>query len=243
MARLPRAWARCLWGVVAALLLVGCNNGMRDQPRYEPYEASAFFDNGMSSRPLLPNTVARGQLRSDTLLYAGQAEGRPADEFPFPVTEEVLARGQQRYNIYCTPCHGYTGHGDGIVVQRGFSPPPSFHQDRLRAAPVGHIFGVITNGLGVMYSYGERIPPEDRWAIVAYVRALQLSQNMPLADVPADQQAAIEAMPTETPGPPTPAPPPAATSPVTGTTAITGAAALTATTGITGTGVTTGARP
>jgi mono/diheme cytochrome c family protein len=181
--------------LLCVLVITGCNNGMEDQPKYEPFEASTFFDDGMSARPLVPHTVARGQLRADSHLYAGQVEGRQAEEFPFAITAEVMARGQERYNIYCTPCHGYAGYGDGIVVQRGFSPPPSLHDERLRMAPVGHFFGVITNGFGAMYSYADRIMPEDRWAIVAYVRALQLSQNATMEQVPADQQPALEATP------------------------------------------------
>lgn len=233
--------------IVGVLMLAGCQNGMENQPKYEPYEASTLFDNGMASRPLLPNTVARGQLRSNTHLYAGQQEGRQAEEFPFQVTEAVVLRGQERYNIYCTPCHGYSGQGDGIIVQRGLTPPPSLHEERLRGAPVGHLFNVITNGLGTMYSYGERIPPEDRWAIIAYIRALQLSQNATLADVPAEQQPVLEAMPTNTPLPPTATPIPAPTglapaagvtpeaapaaAPVTGTTAITATDAVTGSAG------------
>jgi mono/diheme cytochrome c family protein len=179
--------------LLCLLVLTGCSNGMEDQPKYEPFEASTFFNNGMSAQPLVANTVARGQLRADSHLYAGQVAGSPAAEFPFPITEEILARGQERYNIYCTPCHGYAGYGDGIIVQRGFSPPPSLHDERLRTAPVGHFYGVITNGFGAMYSYADRITPEDRWAIIAYVRALQLSQNATTEDVPADQQPALEA--------------------------------------------------
>ena len=187
----------------SVLVLAACSNGMDDQPRYEPYEASTFFDNGMSARPLLPNTVARGQLRADSHLYAGQVGGAPAAEFPFAVTSDVLARGQARYNIYCAPCHGDAGYGDGVIVQRGFTPPPSFHQERLRLLPEGHIFDVITNGIGAMYSYGDRIVPEDRWAIIAYVRALQLSQNATLEDVPAEMQTTLqssEAVTNTTPG-------------------------------------------
>jgi mono/diheme cytochrome c family protein len=179
--------------LLCMILLAACNNGMEDQPKYEPFEASAFFDNGTSARPQVANTVARGQLNADSLLYAGQVDGALAEEFPFPITSEVLARGRERYNIYCTACHGYAGYGDGIVVQRGFSAPPSFHQERLRLLPVGHIFDVITNGIGAMYAYGDRIEPEDRWAIIAYVQALQLSQNATLDNVPPDLQPTLEA--------------------------------------------------
>jgi mono/diheme cytochrome c family protein len=196
-----RWWGLLIVTSCLAMWLAACN-GMEEQPKYEPYEPSTFFRDGTSARPLVPNTVARGQLEADTLLYAGQENGAQATEFPFPVTAEVLARGQQRYNIYCTPCHGYAGYGDGIIVQRGLTPPPSFHQDRLRAAPVGHIFDVITDGIGAMYSYGSRVQPEDRWAIVAYVRALQMSQNATYNDLPADVQQQLQAQPEATPGTP-----------------------------------------
>jgi mono/diheme cytochrome c family protein len=184
---------RSLGLLLCLFLLAACSNGMEDQPKYESLEASAFFENGMSARPLVPNTVARGQLNEDSLLYAGQVDGAPAQEFPFPITAEVLARGQERYNIYCTPCHGYAGYGDGVVAQRGLTPPPSFHSERLRMLPVGHIFDVITNGIGTMYSYGDRVAPEDRWAIIAYVQALQLSQNATLDDVPPEVQPTLQA--------------------------------------------------
>jgi mono/diheme cytochrome c family protein len=184
---------RWLGLLLLLLLLAACQNGMEDQPKYEPFEASTFFRSGSSAQPLLANTVARGQLRADAHLYTGQVNGAPATEFPFPVTSEVLARGQERYNIYCSPCHGFSGYGDGIIVQRGLTPPPSFHTDRLRNIPVGHIFDVITNGFGVMYSYSDRVAPEDRWAIVAYIQALQLSQNATIDDVPPDAQGELEA--------------------------------------------------
>lgn len=190
--------------LLAMFLLAACSNGMENQPKYEPLEASNFFEDGMSARPIVANTIARGQLNADSLLYAGQVDGALATEFPFPVTAEVVARGQERYNIYCTPCHGYAGYGDGVVTTRGLTPPPSFHDDRLRNAPVGHIFDVITNGFGAMYSYGDRIAPEDRWAIIAYIQALQLSQNATIDDVPADLQDALENAPeagSETPAP------------------------------------------
>ncbi len=181
---------RAIW-LLCIVLITACN-GMENQPKYKTFEASTFFANGMSARPIIPNTVARGQLEADTLMYQGQELGAPATEFPFPVTDQVMARGQERYNIYCTPCHGYVGYGDGIVVTRGFTPPPSFHTERMRSVPVGHIFDVITNGFGAMYSYGDRIDAEDRWAIIAYIRALQLSQNATIDDVPADMQPTLD---------------------------------------------------
>ncbi len=187
-------WLRYVALLLVLLLVAGCgNNGMEDQPKYEPYEASNFFENGTSAQAPVENTVARGQLNANTLLYAGQTEGTLATEFPFPVTSEVMARGQERYGIYCAPCHGYAGYGDGMIVQRGFSPPPSFHEQRLRDVPVGYFFQVITDGIGVMYSYGDRVQPADRWAIIAYIRALQLSQNATMAAVTAEIQPTLEA--------------------------------------------------
>lgn len=127
--------------------------------------------------------------------YRVRGAGAEMDKFPFPVTKEVLLRGQERYDIYCAPCHGRTGYGDGMIVRRGFSAPPSYHQDRLRKAPVGHFFDVITNGFGAMYQYGDRITPEDRWAIIAYIRALQLSQDASMKDVPAAERKLLEGAP------------------------------------------------
>ncbi len=193
--------------LMAWFMLTACNNGMEDQPKYEPFEASILFDNGTSAQPLLVNTVARGQLQADTHQYAGQSDGGLAAAFPFTVTLEVLARGQQRYDIYCSLCHGLSGYGDGIVVQRGLTPPPSFHDERLRAAPVGHFFDVITNGFGAMYSYGDRVAPQDRWAIAAYIRALQLSQNATVAELPTALQDELENAPDVEPaGQASPAP-------------------------------------
>lgn len=157
---------------------------MHVQPKYTPLEASSFFDDGRSARPLVEGTVARGHLRTDELFYTGKINGVLADVFPFPVTREVLKRGEERFNIYCSDCHDRVGTGQGIVVRRGFRAPPSFHSDRLRKAPAGHFFDVITQGSGAMYSFASRIPPQDRWAIAAYIRALQLSQNATLEDVP-----------------------------------------------------------
>jgi cytochrome c len=136
----------------------------------------------------VPGTVARGQLRIDDHLYKGKVDGKDADTFPFPITANDILRGQQRFNIYCTPCHDYTGSGRGMIVQRGFPQPPSLHIDRLRQAPVGHFFDVMTNGFGNMYSYAARVTPEDRWRIAAYIRALQLSEHATPADVPEDER-------------------------------------------------------
>jgi hypothetical protein len=149
---------------------------MRDQPRVDPLEASSFFQDGLASRPLVKGTVARGQLRIDDHFYEGKVDGKLAEKFPRPVTVDFLSRGRERFNIFCAACHDRVGTGDGMVVRRGFPRPPSFHTERLRAQPVGDIYDVITNGYGRMPDYRDQIPVADRWAIVAYVRALQLSQ-------------------------------------------------------------------
>ncbi|HEV3220249.1 MAG TPA: cytochrome c [Candidatus Acidoferrales bacterium] len=185
---ISRQTVKC--GVIAAAftfaaLAAGCRQDMQVQPRYNPYDASAFFDDGLSARQPVPGTVARGQLHLDALLYTGKVDGKDAEVFPFPITRADIARGRERYNIYCTPCHDFTGSGRGMIVLRGFPQPPSFHIDRLRQAPPGHFFDVMTNGLGVMYSYSSRVSPEDRWRIAAYIRALQLSQQANLTDAPA----------------------------------------------------------
>ncbi len=166
---------------------------MHDQPRYEPLEQSDFFETGGSaSRLPVEGTVARGQLREDDHLYLGKVDGRLVDRMPFAVTPDLLQRGRERYEIYCTPCHGQTGYGDGIVVLRGLRAPPSLHEARLRGEPVGHFYDVMTNGIGAMYSYASRIKPHDRWAIVAYVRALQLSQNAASGDLPEAERQRLE---------------------------------------------------
>ncbi len=164
---------------------------MHVQPKYKPLDPSNFFPDGRSERPPVPGTVARGHLDIDELRYTGKVNGVPADEFPFPITRQDLERGRERYNIYCSPCHDYTGSGHGLVVQRGFPAPPSYHIDRLRQAPVGHFFDVMTNGFGTMFSYASRVSPDDRWRIAAYIRALQLSQHATLDSVPPDQRAKL----------------------------------------------------
>jgi len=166
---------------------------MRNQPRYEPYEATNFFPDGRSERPLIDDTVARGDARLDDLLYSGMVDGSYAKEFPFPLTRKDLVRGQERYNIYCSPCHGLTGEGDGIVVQRGFKQPPTFNQDRLRDAAPGYFYYAIDHGFGSMPSYANRIPVHDRWLIVAYIEALQLSQHAPVTALPQEDVAKLEA--------------------------------------------------
>jgi len=176
-----------------SLLFTACQQDMAQQPRVKPLAASDFFGDGRGARPPVPGTVARGQLRDDDHLYTGKVNGQLAETFPFAVTREVMARGQQRYTIYCTPCHGPLGEGDGMIVRRGLKPPPSFHAERLLKSPPGHFFDVMTNGLGAMQDYSVQINAEDRWAIVAYIRALQLSQNATLADAPAEERKKLEA--------------------------------------------------
>ncbi len=169
---------------LCAVFITGCRLDMHVQPKYKPFEPSSFFDDGRSARPVVPGSVARGHLRIDEHLYTGKVNGILVNTFPFPITRQDLERGRERYNIYCTPCHDGVGEGRGMIVRRGFPPPPSYHMDRLREAPVGHFFDVITHGYGAMYSYAGRVSPEDRWKIVAYIRALQLSQRARLDDVP-----------------------------------------------------------
>ena len=176
------------------LVLAGtsaCRVDMHQQPKLKPDDPSTFFADGRANRPELPDTVAQGRAHIDELFYTGRVNGAEAAKFPYPITRLVLERGRSRFNIYCSPCHDYTGSGRGTIVQRGFPPPPSFHIDRLRQAPPGHFFQVITNGYGAMFSYAGRIPTEDRWAIVAYIRALQLSQHATLDDVPASERAQL----------------------------------------------------
>jgi mono/diheme cytochrome c family protein len=221
-----RAFCCLLLTLYCLLFITGCRQDMQDQPRYEAYEASKFFKDGLSSRTPVEGTVPRGYLREDTHLYTGKksavgqnqssraassnagtqatasnssagnggstagtgvqsggsggASGAAmfpddVDTFPFPVTREVVVRGQERYQIFCSMCHGATGAGDGMIVRRGYKPPPSYFTEDLRAAPVGHFFDVITNGWGSMPRYSQQIPAQDRWAIIAYIRALQLS--------------------------------------------------------------------
>jgi cytochrome c553 len=165
---------------------------MHDNPRYEPLEATTFFADGRASRGLVPNTVARGLLRDDEHLYTGRVNGQLATEFPMRVNAQLMLRGQERFNIYCTPCHGRTGKGDGMVVRRGYRAPTSFHDARLRQAPPGYIFDVITNGFGAMPDYATQVPVADRWAIAAYIEALQLSQGATLAEVPPDKRGELD---------------------------------------------------
>jgi mono/diheme cytochrome c family protein len=179
--------------LASAAIVAGCRQDMHDAPRYEAFEASTTFADGRASRTAPAGTVARGWLREDEALYTGKINGQPVDEFPFAIAAADLQRGQQRFNIYCTPCHGRLGDGNGMVVQRGLRQAASYHQDRLREEKNGYFYDVITNGFGAMQGYAEQIPVRDRWLIVAYVRTLQLSQHASLDDVPADRRGGLAA--------------------------------------------------
>jgi mono/diheme cytochrome c family protein len=182
----------CSLLLLVALAGAACRQDMHDQPRFEPLETNPFFDDGKASRPKIEGTVARGQLRLDDHLHAGRDDaGQWVTSFPFAIDAAALDRGEERFNIFCSVCHDRTGSGNGMVVQRGFKRPPSLHEQRLRDAQVGYLFDVITNGYGNMPDYRSQIPTEDRWRIVAYLRALQLSQNASPDDVPADQRSLL----------------------------------------------------
>ena len=183
-----------LAGALATLLLVpACRQDMFNQPKARTYRAGEFFDDGASARPTVAGTVARGQLRADPLLYTGIGpDGHFVAHLPLPLDRDLLLRGRERFEIFCSPCHGRAGDGRGMIVQRGLKEPTSFHADRLRRQPIGYFFDVMTNGFGQMSSYAAQVPVADRWAIAAYVRALQLSQHAPLAEIPAEDRAAIE---------------------------------------------------
>jgi mono/diheme cytochrome c family protein len=173
--------------VLSFLALSACRQDMHQAPRYDPLEESAVLPKGSAAQPIVEGTVPRGHLNDDDLMYTGKIDGKPADEFPMAITAADLDRGEQRYNIYCSPCHGRTGEGNGMVVQRGYKQAANYHIDRLRAMPVGYFFDVMTNGFGSMPDYKSQIPVADRWRIVAYIRALQLSHHSTANDVPADE--------------------------------------------------------
>ncbi|MEZ5288628.1 MAG: cytochrome c [Vicinamibacterales bacterium] len=178
--------------MLLALGAAACRQDMHDAPRYEAYEASPFFTDGRASRNLPTGTVARGWLREDEALYTGRENGEFVAEYPFTVTRADMERGRDRYNIYCTPCHGILGDGQGMVVQRGLRRAASYHQDRLRDETPGYFFDVITNGFGAMQGYAEQVPVRDRWLIVSYIKALQLSQSATMAEVPANLQGTLD---------------------------------------------------
>jgi hypothetical protein len=175
-------------GLLAVLALAGCRQDMHDQPRFKPLAKSDFYADLRSARAPVEDTVARGQLHEDAYFYSGKVGNNPGDYMPFAVNEAVLVRGRERFNIYCAPCHSQLGDGNGVIVQRGYRAPPSYHTERLRKAPLGYFFDVMTNGFGAMPDYAAQISARDRWNIVAYIRALQLSQDASAADVPAGQK-------------------------------------------------------
>jgi mono/diheme cytochrome c family protein len=182
-----------LLGLVA-MSVAGCHTDMWRQPKHEPLDASEFFADGQASRPLLPGTIARDHLREDGAFFTGSENGKWIDKMPVEVTKELVKRGQERYDIYCSPCHGRIGDGKGMIALRGFQlkrPVGNYHTDRLRNMPVGHFYDVITNGYGAMYSYASRVEPQDRWAIVAYIKALQLSQNATVEDADTEGKAKL----------------------------------------------------
>ncbi|HYA96668.1 MAG TPA: cytochrome c [Methylomirabilota bacterium] len=180
-----------LTGCASALLLcllAGCRQDMADQPKHRPLSPSAFFGDGRSERDPVDNTVARGALVEDELTIP-----KDSNNFPLPVTRELLERGRERFGVFCTPCHGLQGDGNGMAAVRGMKHPPSYHDERLRQAPVGHFYDVITHGFGAMYDYSAQIAPRDRWAIIAYVRALQLSRHAPASELPEELRRKLEA--------------------------------------------------
>ena len=182
------------------LALSGCRQDMHNQPKYRPLRATTFFADGSSARPQVEGTIARGALHEDAAFFTGKTGNAPVHELPFKVDAAVLTRGQERFNIFCTPCHDATGSGRGMVVQRGYKQPPSFHEDRLRNAEAGYFFDVMTNGFGAMPDYRMQLPARDRWAVVAYIRALQLSQHAAAADIPGGDPAKVQPAPSQ-PGP------------------------------------------
>jgi mono/diheme cytochrome c family protein len=185
-------------------MTIGCRTDMHDQPRLNPLRRSDFYADQRGSRPLVPGTVPRGQLREDAYFYSGMVgKGQPGATLPVAVTPELLARGKQRFEIYCSPCHSRVGDGNGMIVQRGYRHPPSFHTDMLRNMPIGHFYDVMTNGFGAMPDYAQQVAPPDRWAIAAYIRVLQFSQHATMNDVPAEARQLLASAPsTLTPAPP-----------------------------------------
>jgi mono/diheme cytochrome c family protein len=182
--------------VIAVVAFAGCRQDMHNQPKYIPLRDSALFANGSSARPLVEDTVARGTLQDDEPFFTGKQGGVEVAELPIALTKELLDRGEQRFNIYCSPCHDLAGTGQGMIVRRGYRQPPSYHIDRLRQAPIGHFFDVMTNGFGAMPDYRAQVAPRDRWAIAAYVRALQLSQHAMATEIPAEDRQKLSQPPS-----------------------------------------------
>lgn len=185
----------CLCGFILLLATAGCRQDMYNQPKVKTYSASNFFDNGTSAQPIPPHTIEYHAARQNEAFYTGLTDGVLLAQLPMRVTPALLERGRERYDIYCALCHGASGEGNGEIVQRGFPAPPTYHSERLRNAPIGHFYDVITNGYGVMYPYASRVEPGDRWAIAVYIRALQLSQHAAANDLPPNDQKRLEQMP------------------------------------------------
>jgi hypothetical protein len=205
-ARYPKLRTRIFITAWLATTAIGCRRDMQDQPKYIPLRASDFFADGRSARPLPEGTVARGELRADKVFFTGKSGDQFIDHLPFAVTRDVLDRGEERFNIYCSPCHGRLGNGLGMIVRRGLKRPPSYHIDRLRQVPVGYFYDVITNGFGAMQDYSSQIAPRDRWAVAAYIRVLQFSQQASINDVPPETRqqlnSTLTAMPADRKKPP-----------------------------------------
>lgn len=182
--RAHSARALTLSAATALMFVAGCRQDMQDQPKMVPQRESQFFTDGRSVRPQVEHTVARGQLREDEYFYTGLLNGKEQDALPFPATLQVLERGQERFNVYCTPCHSRVGNGQGMIVERGYKPAGNYHDPKRLAQPLSHYFFVMTNGYGAMPDYSSQLTPADRWAVAAYIRALQLSQNAKQSDVP-----------------------------------------------------------
>lgn len=190
-ARRSRRALLSAWAAAAAvLLLAGCGN-MKKQPYLRPEEPTSLLPHGTSAQLPPAHTVPHREPLPDSVLLTGERNGQPVTKLPIPLTPQLLARGRERFNIYCAVCHGPDGYGDGIIVRRGFPAPPSYHDPRLRFAPIGHFFQVMTNGFGIMYSYSDRLTPRDRWAVAAYIRALQLSQDASAHELPASDRARL----------------------------------------------------
>ncbi|MDP9267938.1 MAG: cytochrome c [Acidobacteriota bacterium] len=185
-------WAQSVAAILLASMVAGCRQDMHDQPKYIPMRASDFYPDKRSERPYVEGTVPAGEFQDGSPLYTGMVGEAPIDYFPMAITAADMKRGQQRYGIFCAPCHGSIGDGNGMIVQRGYRPPPSFHIDRLRTSPPGHYFDVITHGFGAMPDAVAQVSPQDRWRIIAYIRALQLSQHASVNDVPAAQRGKIK---------------------------------------------------
>jgi hypothetical protein len=197
-----------LCGLCVFVVSVACRQDMHDQPKLKPLAKSDFYADRRGSRPQVEGTIARGQLVDDSAFYTGKVDGQLTSELPVKLSPELLATGRTRFDTFCAPCHGRIGNGNGMVVQRGFKKPNSFHIDRIRQMPVGHFFDAMTNGFGAMADYRAQVPVADRWAIAAYVRALQLSQNARLPDVPESERAALQEPAKAAPPSPDPHPKP-----------------------------------